>query len=242
LSKKSESKLTKYRILRASSALAKRLPRTRPFSKHGFYEYVRRYGKVIAKPISGSGGAGVILISRTDSGRYEVHRGRHKRKFRGKKKTYRYLRRKISRRYLLQRAISLARVGGRPFDVRVMVQRKSGSDWHVTGMLAKLAGKGYIITNIKRSGGYVLPLASALSGSNMRGNRAHVISTLRQVALAAAKRLSTYYTSQRVFGFDMGVDKNGKVWIIEANLRPDISLFLKLKDKTMYRRILSYRR
>mgnify|MGYP001234829968 CR=1 FL=1 len=243
MSKKSETKLTKYRLLRASSALAKRLPRTRSFSRHGFYQYARRYRKVIAKPISGSGGAGVILISRTGSDRYLVHRGPHKRKFRGKRESYRYLRSKISRRYLLQRGISLARVGGRPFDVRVMVQRQGGSDWHVTGMLAKVAGRGYIITNVKRSGGYVLPLASALARSNMRGSSpAAVIGRLRQVALAAARRLSAYYTSQRVFGLDMGIDKDGKVWIIEANLRPDISLFSKLKDKSMYRRILSYRR
>ncbi|MDR7314316.1 YheC/YheD family protein [Brevibacillus nitrificans] len=49
------------------------------------------------------------------------------------------------------------------------------------------------------------------------------------------------HTSQNVFGFDMGIDSNGKVWIIEANLRPDITLFLKLKDKGMYLTIVSYR-
>ncbi|ELK43127.1 hypothetical protein D478_05265 [Brevibacillus agri BAB-2500] len=36
-----------------------------------------------------------------------------------------------------------------------MVQRKSGQPWVV-------AGKGYIITNIKRSGGKVLPLSPAI--------------------------------------------------------------------------------
>ncbi|MDN4092059.1 hypothetical protein QYF48_04375 [Brevibacillus agri] len=136
----------------------------------------------------------------------------------------------------MQQGISLARVNSSLFDVRVMVQRKSGQPWVV-------AGKGYIITNIKRSGGKVLPLSTAIWRSNIRGaSSSAIVSRLQQVALLAAKRLARYYTRQRVFGFDMGINANGRVWIIEANLRPDISLFQKLADKSMYRTILAYRR
>lgn len=238
----SESKLTKYYVLRASSALAATLPRTRPFTKRALYDFLNRYRKVIAKPASGSGGAGVILITGRNKGSYRVHSGARRRTVRGKKDTYRYLRRKIGTRYLVQRGISLARIGGRPFDVRVMVQRRPGSPWTVTGMLAKVAGRGYIITNIKRSGGRVLPLGTAIQRSSIRGSSsAAIIARLRRIALLAASRLAAYYTGQRVFGFDMGIDSSGRVWIIEANLRPDISLFLKLPDRQMYQKIVSYR-
>ncbi|WP_411502069.1 YheC/YheD family protein [Brevibacillus centrosporus] len=238
----SESKLTKYYVLRASSALAGNLPRTKPFSKRSLYAFLDRYRKVIAKPASGSGGAGVMMISSKGSSSYHVQRGAIKRTIRGKKDTYHYLRKKMGARYLVQRGISLARINGRPFDVRVMVQRRPGSQWVVTGMLAKVAGRGYIITNIKRSGGRVLPLRTAIRSSNIRGASSNaVMARLRRISLLAASRLFTYYTSQNVFGFDMGIDSNGKVWIIEANLRPDITLFLKLSDKGMYRTIVSYR-
>lgn len=243
MTRKSETKLTKYRILRSNASLTKSLPRTRSFSRASFYSFIRRYSKVIAKPVSGSGGAGVIMISRATSDCYKVHRGAARKMFRGANRTFRYVRRRLVSRYLLQQGISLARVGGRPFDVRVMVQRRSGSGWSVTGMLAKVAGRGYMITNVRRSGGYVLPLSTAIRRSNIRSaNSAAIIARLRRVALLAASRLSSYYTAQRVFGFDMGIDESGKVWIIEANLRPDITLFLKLKNKRMYRTILSYRR
>lgn len=238
----SESKLTKYYVLRASSAIAGALPRTRPFSKRALYDFLKRYRKVIAKPASGSGGAGVILISSRGRSSYRVQRGAKRRSVKGKLSAYRYLRSKIGTRYLLQKGISLARIQGRPFDVRVMVQRHPGSRWVVTGMLAKVAGRGYIITNVKRSGGRVLPLRTAISRASIRGASSDaIIARLRSIALLAAKRLATYYTRQRVFGLDMGIDGNGKVWIIEANLRPDISLFLKLSDKQMYRTILSYK-
>ena len=242
LGKKSESKLTKYYVLRASSTLSGALPRTRLFSKRALYDFLDRYSKVIAKPAAGSGGAGVILVTGLGRSKYRIQRGAKRKTKHSKKSTYKYLRKKINSRYLVQRGISLARVSGSLFDVRVMVQRKSGQPWVVTGMLAKVAGRGYIITNIKRSGGKVLPLSTALHRSNIRGaSPAAVIARMRQVALLAAQRLSRYYTSQRVFGLDMGVDAKGRVWIIEANLRPDISLFLKLADKSMYRTIVAYR-
>jgi len=38
----------------------------------------------------------------------------------------------------------------------------------------------------------------------------------------------------------MGLDRNGRVWIIEANFKPMKRLFLKLKDKSMYRKIVAY--
>ncbi|MED4781370.1 YheC/YheD family protein [Brevibacillus choshinensis] len=238
---RSETKLTKYYVLRASSPLVGALPHTRPFSKRSLYAFLDRYRKVIAKPASGSGGAGVIMISSRGKSSYRVQRGATRRTTRGKKDTYWYLRRNIRTRYLVQRGISLARINGRPFDVRVMVQRRSGSHWVVTGMLAKVAGKGYIITNVKRSGGRVLPLSTAIRRASIRRSSTDaIIARLHRIALLAANRLATYYTHQRVFGLDMGIDANGRVWIIEANLRPDISLFLKLSDKQMYRKIVSY--
>lgn len=243
MAKKSKSKLTKYDVLRKSSALADTLPNTRLFSKRSLYKFLDRYKKVIAKPASGSGGAGVILVTGRSHSKYRVQRGTKRLTTHGKKETYRYLRKKIKSSYLVQRGISLARISGSPFDVRVMVQRKPSGAWVVTGMLAKVAGQGYIITNVKRSGGKVLPLATAIRRSTIKGaSGAVIMARLRRVALLAAHRLAGYYTKQRIFGLDMGIDSSGKVWIIEANMRPDITLFLKLADKTMYHTIVDYRK
>ncbi|MEJ8543938.1 YheC/YheD family protein [Brevibacillus borstelensis] len=243
MGKYNETKLKKYRILRRNSRLSPTLPQTRLFSKHTLREFLKRHQKVIAKPIAGSGGAGVILVTSLGDNRYQVHRGCRRRTIRGKSDTYRFIRSQITTTYLLQKGISLARVNGRPFDIRVMVQRRLGSPWVVTGMLAKVAGAGYIITNIKRSGGRVLPLRTAIQLSSLGAASAdQLIQRLKAVAIAAANQLTTYYANQREYGLDMALDSSGRVWIIEANLRPDITLFLKLKDKSQYRRIRSYKR
>jgi D-alanine-D-alanine ligase-like ATP-grasp enzyme len=40
----------------------------------------------------------------------------------------------------------------------------------------------------------------------------------------------------------MGLDQNGHIWIIEANRSPMMSHFRKIKDKTMYHRIVEYKK
>jgi D-alanine-D-alanine ligase-like ATP-grasp enzyme len=67
---------------------------------------------------------------------------------------------------------------------------------------------------------------------------------ISRVALLTAQKLSgsKYYKNQLIYGFDMGLDRNGRVWVIEANLKPMLSHFRKLADKSMYRRILEYKK
>jgi hypothetical protein len=240
---RSQTKYTKYAVLFREPSLRPALPETLPLTKANMSRLLAKYSKVVAKPSGGSGGAGVMMVSSLGNNRYSVHYGRGSFRFAGLDKAFAYVRNQVKTSYIVQRGISLARVNGRPFDIRVMVQRSRGGPWVVTGLLAKVAGPGYFVTNILRSKGKVLPLSPAIRLSNAGHlSSAAIIGRIRSVALRAARRLATYYTSQRVFGFDMGIDSNGKVWIIEANLTPQIFLFLKLRDKRMYRTILSYRR
>ncbi len=224
--------------------LASSLPQTAMLSYAAFSSYLDRYKRVIAKPIVGSGGKGIILISSRGNNQYLVQSGRMRRILTGKNKAYELVKKLAKRRYyLIQKRIPLATVNRRPFDVRVMVQRRKGSPWTVTGKLAKVAGAGFIITNVARSRGRVLPLRTALSRSNIRGASPDAInSSLSRIGLRAANRLQRYYPSLRMYGFDMGVDTRGKVWIIEANVTPSRALFLKLADKSMYRKIMAFSR
>ncbi|MEF3305215.1 YheC/YheD family protein [Paenibacillus sp. GYB003] len=237
----SRNKLAKYRILAKSRALRTALPKTRSFTKSHFRSLLKRYRKVVVKPVGGSGGAGVMSVSA--KGRtYKVHYGKKKRTIAGLSAVYSYIKRKSKGvSCIVQRKIALARVNGRPFDARVMVQRSKRSGWVVTGKLAKIAGAGYMITNIKRSKGKVVPLRVALRKSGIGGKAAGRIGRrMDRIALRAARQLRSRYRIRKV-GLDAGIDRNGKVWIIEANFRPDVKLFLKLKNKSMYRRIVGFR-
>lgn len=237
------TKMRKYRCLKGSERLAGHLPKTGWLTKDNLWSLVDRFGEVILKPLGGSRGAGVILVKADGGDRYMVHSENRRFTIVGKEQTYRWLKRKIGdRTYLVQRRIRLATVHDRPFDIRVIVQRKRHSSlWKVTGKAAKVAGEGYIVTNISRSGGNVLPVKTAIDKSSLsRFHTQTLLSDIERVAIRSAKRLGKIYPSQRIYGMDIGLDQNGHVWIIEANRNPLLSHFLKLPDRSMYHRILSY--
>ncbi|CAI8954757.1 hypothetical protein EMIT07CA2_50093 [Brevibacillus sp. IT-7CA2] len=71
------------------------------------YAFLDQYKKVIVKPATGSGGAGVMLVTRKAKSRYRVQRGPSQHTLRDKLETFRYLRRKITTPYLIQRGITL---------------------------------------------------------------------------------------------------------------------------------------
>lgn len=211
-------------------------------NRSNFFTLLDRYGDLIVKPVNGTGGTGIVLVTPTGNGMYTIRYGRTTRKA-SRENLYASVKRAMRRRkYIVQQRVPLARIQGRPFDARVVAQKKRGSGWIVTGMMAKKAGRGNFVTNLSR-GGRGLSLAAAVRRSNIRSVGAGTIRTrLRRAALVAARRLNRRYRRLRIVGFDMGIDPSGKVWIIEANFRPDITSFRWLRDKSTYRRILYYSR
>ncbi|WP_309121808.1 YheC/YheD family protein [Paenibacillus sp.] len=245
---RSKSKWNKYRIVRSVSSLRSHIPKSKPYSKVNLKRLLARYGRVIVKPVHGSGGKGVMRVRGSSSGRIEIRYKRKKKTYSSRSAANRYIRRKSKGKGLLvQRYIRLARVQGRPFDLRVMVQRKktSSSRWKITGRLAKVAGKGYIITNVRRSHGKVTKVTSALRRSNLKGNtaarRRRILKEVDRISLVSAKVLSRHYRYIHTVGMDIGIDRDGKVWLIEANFTPSLSLFRKLSEKA-YRKIVNYRK
>jgi hypothetical protein len=234
----SQSKLGKHKVMSGSSFVRQALPSTRSLNETNFRTFLARYRQTIVKPVGKYGGAGVMKVTALDDGRCAVHYGSRTKVLEDMGAAYDFIRRKAGKsRYLVQRYIPLARIGGRPFDLRVMVQRGGGTRWRVTGKLAKVAGPGYIITNIRRAKGYVLPARTAVARSDAAGSASHILREVDRVSLAAVRRLHRVYRWIRTVGMDIGVDTQGKVWIIEGNFQPDLTLFRKLKDKSQYRRI-----
>jgi glutathione synthase/RimK-type ligase-like ATP-grasp enzyme len=214
------------------------LPETRLYSSENFNNMINRYGTIIVKPNFGTGGAGVLKVSRLRDGKYSVHYGTSKRIIVGQNAVLSFLRRFTSATsYIVQQYVTLARINGRPFDLRVMVQRKEGVPWTVTGKLAKVAGPNYIVTNVARSKGYALSAMGALTRNFSTKQSAAILGNLDRVCLHAAKQIGIAY-GRRTLGFDMAVDKNGKIWVLEANPKPAIGFFKWLKNKSYYRKIL----
>ncbi|MGG4442081.1 YheC/YheD family protein [Brevibacillus fortis] len=223
--------------------LQEHLPKTRVYSPEELWQYAEAFTHVMLKPSGGGGGAGIIQVTARGEENYLVHSGSHRRLVTGKEATITYVESLFRpKTYLLQPRIPLGKINGKPFDVRVMIQRRNRKEsWVITGWCAKLAGPGFVVTNVARSRGKVLPVRTAIKLSDIEAGP-HLLSEIRMVAAAAAHRLGRAYPTLREIGLDLGIDVDGKPWIIEANFRPSLSLFQKLEDQSFYKRIVSMRK
>lgn len=235
------SKLGKYSSISRNRGLKPFLPRTRRLNRANLTHFLNQYNGVVIKPLWGSGGLGVIAISTRGNRDYVIHCKKVKKNVTGMESLYANIMKLTGKKpYLVQRKLSLASIDGRPIDFRVMVQRTRNSGWIVTGKLAKVASPGYFITNLARNRGTVLPFETAIKRSNIRGVTATQIhKQIDRVVLTSVKMLQQDHPIRTV-GFDIGIDRFGNIWIIEPNYSPDKTMFRRLKDKTLYHRIMHY--
>ncbi|MBJ6359714.1 YheC/YheD family protein [Paenibacillus sp. GCM10012307] len=239
------NKLVKYKWMTKWSKLAPYLPETARFNERQFRRLLDKYGDIVVKPNGGSRGRNVIRVFYSGNGRYTIHHENKQISVLGLTNAKQAVMRRISsENYIVQRRIRLATVNRQPFDVRVIVQRKAQSNkWEVTGKLAKLAGKGYIVTNLTRSGGSALPFSKAIQKSSIENRfKKGLVSELNTVAVYSAHCLRSLYPKQRIYGLDVGIDNKGFIWIIEANKHPSMSHFRKLGAQKTIRRIMSFKR
>ncbi|WP_339205755.1 YheC/YheD family protein [Paenibacillus sp. FSL K6-3182] len=233
-------KWLQYRIFRSRSSLAGRLPKTQLLKKNTLSKMLLQYQSVVLKPRNGSYGRDIVFIKRNGTNAYRIHNEQNAVTMRDTDKILKWLRKKNSAHgYIVQRRLQLAQIGHKPFDIRIMAQRKKGSSspWNVTGSYAKVAAQGYLVTNVTSR---TIPVLEALKLARI-GDRSLLVKAER-IALLAAKRLGERYPKLRQVGFDIGIDRKHRIWIIEGNYQPDLRPFRLLKDSSMQRRISWYKK
>ncbi|AKL95358.1 endospore coat-associated protein YheD [Clostridium aceticum] len=136
-----------------------------------------------------------------------------------------------NQKYVLQAPIQLATFLGNRFDIRVMLQKKEPLTWEVTGINARIASEGSVITG-PRSGGKVLKIKDVLAMS-FPGREHEIIEQIELLSIKIGYKMEEKYGFLGELGIDLGIDVNGKVWLIEVNGRPLKVSFAALKDKAI---------
>ncbi|OPG15838.1 hypothetical protein B2M26_09525 [Ferroacidibacillus organovorans] len=215
------------------------LPHTKVLSASTLREMLSTYGSVYVKPVAGSRGRGVMRIASRDD-LYQLHIENHPEKTFA---SFTRLFRAVSaitagKRYIVQRDAQLARIKGRPFDVRVMLQKNEHGAYQCTGICAKVAGPHSAVTNVARSRGYVLALETALDRAlGMPTDRQEELrKELVALGFAAARHMESYQSYAEI-GLDVGIDKTGKLHFLEINTGPSHALFHHKETAAMYKTI-----
>ncbi len=184
---------------------------------------MKSYNTLFIKPNSGSIGAGIMRITRTDKGWKFSYAVRVKGRKRWKSILFtdtlpgHLLKKLTARKYHIQEALSLATYRGNPFDLRVSVQKDASGDWQVTGMVGKVAPAGRFLSNVGQ-GGKVHKLAELLD--EYPNLKAKVVERdIGEFALRVVRRLEESIPGLADVGLDIGLTKEGLPLFIECNGR-----------------------
>lgn len=226
------------------SVIRKYLPPTSRYSAKALETYLGRYGTVYVKPSGGSRGHGILKVWRRDGDIWVQHTTRLARRFSSiQAATLHIDSMRGGKAYIVQKGITLARVNGRPFDIRVMMQKDvPGGIWQYSGMVAKVAGQGSVVTNVALSHGRVMEVEEALRRAlGFTAARARqCMADMVALSHRAAKHFDRYQPYREI-GFDVAVDTRGRIWLIEQNTAPSHPLFAKLKSNLALHRRIQFR-
>lgn len=224
-----------YEILSKNPLYMKYLPKTEKFKSHNQLLKWLSISPIILKPIGGSHGAGVIKVAQENNNYVITGRNYYNRKitfiFQDKQKFIKWINQFIGRkRFIIQQYLDLFTSYKQPFDVRVLVQKDQNGNWDITGMSVRLGDKDNITSNL-HGGGKVEQLLSLLE-REFDQNKANIINDeINKLVLAIPSFLENNHGNLFELGIDIGIDRQGRVWIIEVNSKPGRKVFSLLKDK-----------
>ncbi|KUO49043.1 MAG: hypothetical protein APF76_10470 [Desulfitibacter sp. BRH_c19] len=206
-----------FQAFRSFKDTSKSHPETAFFTLPNLKEFLKKYMYTFIKDTYGRGGKKVFRIEKVKKYYLCKAGGNQIRswKFANIETLYSFLCNTLGKNLIIQQGIFLAEIDGGPFDMRVLVQKDINSEWIISAVNFRIAKPGAIVTNFAAGARdvFLTPGEDLLHP----GLSWEVLSNLSSKAVYA---LENSFGSLGEIGLDIGLDKEGKLWIIEANSRP----------------------
>ncbi len=213
-----------HRWVQHDSTLALHLPETTVYSSwREVLAFVERFGAAFIKPAAGMRGAATLLVQqeagqlllRYNDGACQV--------MNQEQAVEEIIRHCGNRRYLVQRYIPLLNWRRGVVDFRVLMQKDDSLRWSCQGIIARVGSPGNIVSNISRQGrAFSLSQFVELVRPEFGQQVDRWEDQLIQAADAICNLLDRQGLILGTLGLDIGIDRTGHWWLIEANNRdPD---------------------
>ncbi|MBU8880035.1 YheC/YheD family protein [Bacillus sp. FJAT-29790] len=227
------NKLELYEALQHSN-LAPYLPKSKPLtSGESLIQELVAREPVVIKPVNGSQGHGIYylekagkeLIVRTDKRDKQITRT-----FTNIPDVISWLNQLIEKRsYLIQPYFELTNRSNHPFDIRTLLQKEENGIWTEIGKGIRTGKEGGIISNVS-AGGTITTFDSWLN-SLPSSQREFLHSEIKDILKSIPKIAEQEFPPLFELGVDIGVAKNGSVWILDINSKPGRKVVLETQPE-----------
>jgi glutathione synthase/RimK-type ligase-like ATP-grasp enzyme len=196
------------------------LPTEQVKTAEAFVSFVKKHESVMLKPINGWGGKGIIRVT-LHKDHFIVQRDGKDNQQLPRAELAKYVRGVLgSGRHLMQKWIDIRNTKGSVFDIRALLQKNGLGDWQTSGMAVREGKRGKITSNIK-SGGDAYDVSQYLTNEFGAEMGEKLTETVTEIAEYIPSFLEKSYKSRlSELGIDLAVDRSGKPWLIEVNIKP----------------------
>lgn len=226
-----KGKYQTYELLKHCRSIQDYLPETvRYDSNETIYKMLHKHHTICMKPNGGSHGRGVIKISLNNGQFFVQGRTHDNRNFHvnimNKNRFDRWIKQFVKdTRYIIQPYLELTTPNGRPFDVRILVQKNEHLAWMTTGAAVRV-GPSHTITSNLHGGGKAFPLRTFLE-KHFADSVQTILSDIKTIAYHIPSFIEQNHGPLVELGLDVGVDRQAHVWLLEVNSKPGRSVFLQ---------------
>jgi hypothetical protein len=216
-------------VLRKIDEVAAYLPPTKFVeTPEDIKEFLLRYKSVFLKPSSGSLGRRIIKIFLDEQGHFNyMYRSRDKQTIEGSTADFYVLMNLLKpvmgkRTYVVQKDLALARYENCPFDIRVLAQKDMWGSWRRTKIYVRKAAPDSFLSNLSdgarpKAISEVLKEVFAADFQAPFGLGEDIRRAVRKIPPALERGTGRMWGE---LGIDLGIDKFGKIWLIEINSKP----------------------
>lgn len=235
-----------YNWLSDDKLLKNHLPYTILYERNkDIINMLKKYKKILVKPISGMQGKRIFLISYENDKFYFYYRENDENKkvvLNSTKEVIEFSAQFFTfKKYIIQEYIDLLKYNDRVIDFRVIVQKNENNIWSCNGIVGRMGEKQSIVSNISSNG--TASELSQLFKDVLQVSEEETFLIRKRIitfAISVCKAIDRCGINTGTVGVDVGVDVNNHLWLIEMNTRdPDPTIALDINDRLMFLKVKS---